>query len=101
MDLELIDEVRENVAWKMAAYQNRIARLYDRVVKHKSFQAGDLVLRNAKATQKSEHGKLLEKWEGPYIILEDYGKGTYKLQKSNREPLKHNWNIRMLKRYYV
>ena len=37
LDLELIDEVRENTTWKMAAYQNRIARLYNRKVKHRSF----------------------------------------------------------------
>ena len=56
LDLKLIDEVRENVVWKMAAYQNRSARLYNRKVKYRSFQVGDLVLRNAKATQKHEHG---------------------------------------------
>ena len=56
LDLELIDEVRDNAAWKMAAYQNRIARLHNRKVKHKSFQVGDLFLRNTKATQKHEHG---------------------------------------------
>ena len=61
LDLELIDELRENAAWKMAAYQNRIARLYNRKVKYRSFQVGDLVLKREKATQKNEHGKLLEK----------------------------------------
>ena len=85
----------------MAAYQNRIARLYNRKVKYKTFQVGDLVLRNAKATQKHEHGKLSEKWEGPYIISEDCVNGTYKLKTSDGEPLKHKWNIRMLKKYYV
>ena len=44
LDLELVDEVRENAAWKMATYQNRIARLYNRKVKYRSFQCGDLVL---------------------------------------------------------
>ena len=46
-------------------------------MKHRSFQVGDLVLRNVKATQKHEHGKLSEKWEGSYIISEDCGNGTY------------------------
>ena len=73
----------------MVAYQNRIARLYNRKVKYRSFQVGDLVLKNAKATQKHEHGKLSEKWEGPYIISEHCGNRTYKLQTSNGEPLRH------------
>ena len=41
LDLELIDEVRENAAWKMTAYQNRITTLYNRKVKHRSVQLGD------------------------------------------------------------
>ena len=48
LDLKLIDELRENAAWKMAAYQNGIVRFYNRKVKHRSFQVGDLVLRNSK-----------------------------------------------------
>ena len=62
---------------------------------------GDLFLINAKAIQKREHEKLSEKREGPYIISEDCGNETYKLQTSNGEPLKHKWNIRILKKYYV
>lgn len=69
LDLELIDEIREDAILKMAAYQNRIARLYNRKVKHRSFQVGDLVLRNAKAIQKHEHGKLSEKWEAHTLYL--------------------------------
>ena len=50
LDLELIDEVREDATWKMAAYHNRISRLYNRKVRHRSFQEGDLVLKNAMAS---------------------------------------------------
>ena len=85
----------------MAAYQTRIARFYNRKVKHRSFQVGDLVLRNSKATQKHEHEKLSEKWEDPYIVSYDCGNEPYKLRTSNGEQLRNKWNIRMLKRYYV
>ena len=63
------------------------------------FQVGDLVLRNTKAIQKHDHGKLSEKWEGPHIISEYWGNGTNKLKASDGKPLKHKWNIRMLKKY--
>jgi hypothetical protein len=88
LDLELNNEVRENAALKMAAYQNRIARFYNRKVKHRSFQVGDLVLINARATQKHEHDKLSEKSEGAYIISEDCGNGTYKLKTANGEQIR-------------
>ena len=85
----------------MVAYQNRIAKLYNKKVRQRSFQVGDLVLKNAKATKKNEHEKLSEKLQGPYMIPKDCSIGTYKLQTSNVELLKHKRNIRILKRYYV
>ena len=51
LDLQLIEETREEVALKMAAYQNRVARLYKRKVRNRTFQVGDLVLRYAQAAQ--------------------------------------------------
>ena len=35
------------------------------------------------------------------MVFEDCGNGTYKLKTSNGKPLKHKWNIKMLKKYYV
>ena len=47
LDLELIEETQEEAALKMAAYQNRVARLCNRKVRERTFQVGDLVLRYA------------------------------------------------------
>lgn len=60
LDLELIEEARKEASLKMAAYQNRVARLYNRKVNERTFQVGDLVLRYAQATQIRDHGKLSE-----------------------------------------
>ncbi|XP_073137641.1 uncharacterized protein [Henckelia pumila] len=44
-DLEFLEEKREAVAIGMEAYKSRIARSYNRRVRRKGFQVGDLVLR--------------------------------------------------------
>ena len=45
LNLDLLDEARDRVEAKMKAYQQRMARYYDRRVKHKEFEVEDLVLR--------------------------------------------------------
>ena len=44
-DLDMIDELREVTAMRIASYQQRLTNLYNRRVKPRAFRAGDLVLR--------------------------------------------------------
>ena len=101
LDLELIEETREEVALKMAAYQNRVAILYNRNVRERTFQVGDLVLRHAQAAEILDHGKLSETWEGSYIVTQVLGHGAYILKKPGQKEFRHNWNFRVLRKYYV
>ena len=58
-NLDLLDEARDQVEAKTRAYQQRMARYYDRRVKHREFKVGDLVLRNMTlATKDPAQGKL-------------------------------------------
>ena len=108
-NLDLLDEGRVRAARKMMAYQTRLARHYNRSVRGRALQVGDLVLRNVSATYqgqelKKTRGKLAPKWEGPYKVEEDHGFGTYSLAylKSGEWRKLHNkWNIANLRRYYV
>ena len=50
-NLDLIEESRECIAVRMAAYQQQVARYYNSQIKPKKFQAGDLVLCRAKVSQ--------------------------------------------------
>ena len=45
-DLDSVDELRETVVIRVASYHRRLANLYNRSVKPRVFQPGDLVLRN-------------------------------------------------------
>jgi hypothetical protein len=58
-NLDLLDEVRDQAEAKTRAYQQRMARYYDRRVKHREFKVGDLVLRKVTlATKDPTQGKL-------------------------------------------
>ncbi|KAL2929772.1 Phytochrome A type 5 [Bienertia sinuspersici] len=65
--LDLVEVVREKVALKIQTYLGKVTRHYNRRVKTRVLQVGDLVLRKATVVQKARiHGKLASTWEGPY-----------------------------------
>ena len=58
-NLDFLDEVRDQAAQRMAKYQQKIAEYYNRRVKLKKFNIGDLVLRKVTlATKDPTQGKL-------------------------------------------
>ena len=68
-ELDLLEEKREKVALKFAAYKQQVKKCFDRRVRPRSFQVGDLVLREVSlATKNPAEGKLGSNWEGPYVV---------------------------------
>ena len=58
-NLDCLDEVRDQASQRMAKYQQKIAEYYNRRVKLKRFNIGDLVLRKVTpATKDPTQGKL-------------------------------------------
>ncbi|KAL0446592.1 UNVERIFIED_CONTAM: hypothetical protein Slati_1787100 [Sesamum latifolium] len=57
---------------------------YNKRVKSRSFQVGDLVLRRADALKPI--GKLDPTWEGPYKVTSVIGKGAYELEDPEGRP---------------
>ena len=69
LNLDLLDEKREQVLKRTEDYQRKTAIYYDQKVKPKSYKPGDLVLKKLLPARKNlTHGKLGPNWEGPYII---------------------------------
>jgi hypothetical protein len=100
-DLELVDELRDAAKIRIAAYQQRVARSYDKNIRIRRFQVGDLVLRKAfQNTTDPTHGKLAPKWEGPYKIEAEAGKGAYWLTNKDGIMLPRSWNAVHLKIYH-
>ena len=85
---------------RMAAYQQKVARYYDRKVKRKIFWPGDLVLQKAEVSKPTEQGKLSPNWEGPYIVTETLRPGAYKLEYLDGMVVPRTWNADNLKVYY-
>jgi hypothetical protein len=80
LHLDLLQEKCDRAQITMAAYQERVARYFNRKVKPRSFKVGDLVLRKVTlATRDSVEGKLAPNWEGPYKVISYQRPGAYYL----------------------
>ena len=81
LNLDLLEEKREQVLKRMEDYHRKTARYYDQRVKPRTYKPGDLVLKKLLSTRKDpSHGKLGPNWEGPYIISHIIRPGNYELQ---------------------
>ena len=85
----------------MAKYKQNIAKYYNRRVKLKKFNIGDLVLQKVTpATKDPVQGKLSPTWEGPYKVVHYLRPRSYHLEDSEGKRLPRPWNVEHLKRYY-
>ena len=101
LNLDLLDEKREQVLRRTEDYQRKTARYYNQKVKPGSYMPCDLVLKKLLPTRKNlGHGKLGPNWEGPYIISRVVRPGNYELQTEKGKILQHAWNAEHLKRFY-
>ena len=85
----------------MAAYQQRISRTYNKNIRIRRFKVRDWVLRKAfQNTTNPADGKLAPKWEGPYEIESESGKGAYRIKDMEGDMLPRSWNAIHLKLYF-
>ena len=81
-DLDTVDELHETIAVRIASYHHRLANLYNRRVKPRVFQPGNLVLRKVfENTANPVARKFQPNWEGPYIVTRASVSGSYALDK--------------------
>ncbi|KAL0455748.1 UNVERIFIED_CONTAM: hypothetical protein Slati_0914000 [Sesamum latifolium] len=71
---------------------------YNKRVKSRSFQVGDLVLQRVDTLRPV--GKLDPTWEGPYKVTSILDKGAYELEDPEGRPLPRPWNVHNLKKYF-
>ena len=70
LHLGLLQEKRDWVQITKSAYQERVAKYFNRKVKPRSFQVGDLVLfKVTLATKDTTKRKLAPNWKGPYKVI--------------------------------
>ena len=101
LQLDLVDEVKAIAEQRLTRYQERMAKHYNSLVRHRDFKVGDLILRKVMGVAKDPtQGKLGPNWEGPYRITSWQRKGTYHLETIDRQKLPHPWNTEHLRKYY-
>ena len=101
LNLDLLEEKREQVLKFDEDYHRKTTRYYGRRVKPRSYKPGDLVLKKLMLARKDPtHGKLGPNWEGPYIISRVVRSGNYELQTEEGKTLPRLWNAEHLKRFY-
>ena len=101
LNLDLLDEKREQVLRRTEDYQRKTTRYYNKKVKPRSYMPGDLVLKKILPARKNPaQGKLGPNWEDPYIISRVVRPGNYELQTEEEKILHHAWNAEHLKLFY-
>jgi hypothetical protein len=80
----------------------RVARAYNKMVKEKSFQVGDLVWKMILPIRSriNKFGKWSSNWEGPYRIEEVILGNYYMVQSVQGTLLPRTLNVKYLKKYY-
>ncbi|GKV10023.1 hypothetical protein SLEP1_g21448 [Rubroshorea leprosula] len=100
-NLDFVEEIREISRIRNMAHQNRVAKFYNKRVRARQFQVGDLVLRKAGLTNTYSHlGKLAPNWEGPYVVVQIKRPGSYVLANIQGRQLPYIWNIHNLRKFY-
>ncbi|TYK00489.1 uncharacterized protein E5676_scaffold169G00980 [Cucumis melo var. makuwa] len=101
-ELEALDEKRLEAQQALECYQTRMSKAFDKHVKPRSFQVGDLVLavRRPIITTRHTGNKFTPKLDEPYIVKKVYKNGTYKIV--DRDGLKIGpINEKFLKKFYA
>ena len=99
-ELEALDDKRLQVQQQIKFYQARIFRAFNRKVRERIFNKGDLVLavrRPMVMTHKTK-GKFQSKWEGPFVVESVYSNGAYRLIIQDGDTLMLMINDRLLKK---
>ncbi|XP_075478765.1 uncharacterized protein LOC142519611 [Primulina tabacum] len=87
IELDLVEEKRDWATIRMKAYRSRVMKSYNKHVRSRDFQVGDLVMKKLKPV--GDVGKLKVRWEGPFKIVQRVGSGAaYYLEDSQGRSLK-------------
>nr|XP_017250771.1 PREDICTED: uncharacterized protein LOC108221400 [Daucus carota subsp. sativus] len=101
-DLDTIDEARDMAKMRLAAYQQQVARSYNKHVHVRAFKIGDMVLRKTfQNTTDPAAGKFADTWEGPYLVDAIVGQGAYHLSTLEGKQVPRSWNALHLKAYHM
>ncbi|XP_074323168.1 uncharacterized protein LOC141660105 [Apium graveolens] len=101
-DKDTVDELREMAKIRVAAYQQRVANVYNKHVHIRTLCVGDMVLRKTfQNMMDMTAGKFADTWEGLYLIDAVVGRGEYRLATMDGMRVPRAWSALHLKLYHV
>ena len=103
--MDNVDEVtdkRMRALKEIEKYKFRVARAYNKKVKDKSFQVGDLVWKTILplGMKSNKFGKWSLSWEGPYRVVKVIFKNSYMMETLQEDRLPRAINEKYLKKFY-
>ncbi|XP_075650966.1 uncharacterized protein LOC142621563 [Castanea sativa] len=101
INLDCLDKIRDEAFNRLTKYQQKMAEYYNKRVKLRRLEIGDLVLlKLTSATKDLAQGKLGPTWEGPYWVVHYSRQGRYNLETLDGQRLPRSWNTKHLKKYH-
>lgn len=80
MYLSIIEEQREDMAYRITLHQARVMEFFDRKARPRNFMEGDMVLLWDKRRDiRGAHGSFDLLWRGPFKIQHTCGRNSFKL----------------------
>ncbi|GAA0154045.1 hypothetical protein LIER_12138 [Lithospermum erythrorhizon] len=77
-ELDSLDKQRLNAQQRLECYQSRTTKSYNKKVRQRSYQVGDMVLAVRRPIVMNKKGnKFVSKWDGPYVVVEAYTSDSY------------------------
>jgi hypothetical protein len=101
-NIDAVTDVRLKSLKEIEKDKARVAKAYNKKVKSKSFQVGELVWKIILpiGSKSNQFGKWSPNWEGPYKVIKVTHSNSYLLETLHGERLKVALNRRYLKNYF-
>jgi len=99
--LNLIDEKRLASICHGQLYQIRMKRAFDKKVRPREFQEGELVMKNIISAQKDSRGKWMPNYEGPCVVKKALPREALILIRMDGEELPLLVNSDLVKKFYA
>lgn len=99
--LNLIEGKRLTAMCHGQLYQKRVARAFNKKVKPREFQVGDLVLKKILPNRGDNRGKWAPTYEGPYVVKQAFSGGALILTDMEGQEIGRPINSDSVKRYFA
>ena len=99
--LNLIDEKRLAVVCHGQMYQKCMIKAFNKKIKPRVYQDGDLVIKRIILPQGDPRGKWTPTYEGPFVVKRVFSGGSMMLTTMDGEDFSHPVKADIFKKYYA